>query len=198
MPLLFTTKLRRKLLAYSFAHPKESYYVRQLSGLIDEDAGNLSRELRKLEQEGLYNSFSKGKERFYSLNKDYPLFRELKKIVSKTEGIEGRLKKAVFQYKEIALAFIYGSYAKNAENINSDIDLFIIGDISSKDLQEAISDIENKAKREISSTVYSKKEFKEKYKSKNHFVLSVIKGPKIFLKGNDDGIRELVSGRTPN
>ncbi len=81
MSVLLGTKLRKKLLAHSFNNPDESYYVRELSGLIKEDPGNLSRELRKLEEEGLYNSITKGKVKFYSLNKAYPLFKEMKKIV---------------------------------------------------------------------------------------------------------------------
>ncbi len=48
MTVLFNTKLRKKLLAYSFVHVDDSYYVRELGILIDEDPGNLSRELKKL------------------------------------------------------------------------------------------------------------------------------------------------------
>jgi hypothetical protein len=42
--LLLALKLRRKLLAYSFTHPDETYYVRELSHPINEDPGNLSKE----------------------------------------------------------------------------------------------------------------------------------------------------------
>ncbi|MGD0627198.1 MAG: winged helix-turn-helix domain-containing protein [Thermodesulfobacteriota bacterium] len=87
MSVFLGTKLRKKLLAHSFNNPDESYYVRELSGLIKEDPGNLSRELRKLEEEGLYNSITRGNVKFYSLNKSYPLFREVKKIVlNSTDG----------------------------------------------------------------------------------------------------------------
>ena len=77
--LFLKTRLRKRLLAYTFTHPDEDFYVRELAGLIGEDAGNLSRELRRLEADGLYKSITRGKEKFYSLNKDYPLFQELKK-----------------------------------------------------------------------------------------------------------------------
>jgi len=80
MSILLGTKLRKNLLVFSFSRPEESYYVRELSGLIREDPGNLSRELRKLEEEGIYSSTIRGNVKFYSLNRDYPLFRELKKI----------------------------------------------------------------------------------------------------------------------
>jgi DNA-binding transcriptional ArsR family regulator len=82
MSVILNTKLRRKLLIFSFTHPNENYYVRELSSLIDEDPGNLSRELRKLEEEGLFASFTRGRAKFYSLNKEYPLFKEIKKIVT--------------------------------------------------------------------------------------------------------------------
>ena len=93
MSVILNTKLRRKLLTYFFTHPDEDYYVRELSGLIDEDPGNLSRELRRLEEEGLFTSFVRGRARFYSLNKQYPVFKEIKKIIFKTEEVGGSLKK---------------------------------------------------------------------------------------------------------
>ena len=74
MSVILNTRLRRRLLTYSFTHPDENYYVRELSSLIDEDPGNLSRELRKLEEEGLFASFTRGRAKFYSLNKQYPLY----------------------------------------------------------------------------------------------------------------------------
>jgi predicted transcriptional regulator with HTH domain len=58
--LLLSSKLRRKLLTYSFTHPDGKYYVRELSHLINEDPGNLSRELKRLEGEGVYTSMIKG------------------------------------------------------------------------------------------------------------------------------------------
>jgi predicted transcriptional regulator with HTH domain len=81
MSILLGTKLRKNLLVFSFKHPDESFYVRELSGLIRQDPGNLSRELRKLEEEGIYSSTTRGNVKFYSLNKSYPLFQEVKKIV---------------------------------------------------------------------------------------------------------------------
>jgi predicted nucleotidyltransferase len=90
------------------------------------------------------------------------------------------------------MAFIYRSYAKDIEHAESDIDIFVIENISSKELQGVISDIESKTKREINPTIYSIEELREKYKSKNNFIAGVLKGPKIFLKGDEHGLRKLV------
>lgn len=184
MSLLLTTKLRKKLLAYSFTHPDENYYVRELATLIDEDVGNLSRELRKLEEEGLYRSFSKGRVKFYYLNKTYPLFKELKKIIFKTEGVEGSLRDLVSKHKGIASAFIYGSYAKNKEKRTSDIDLVLVGKFPRDEFTQQVRNLELKLNREINFSYYSKEEFNKERKKEGGFLNLIIKDKIIILKGN--------------
>jgi len=149
MSVLLNTKLRRKLLTYSFTHPDEQYYLRELSSLIDEDPGNLSRELKRLEYEGLYTSVTKGRVKFFTLNKRYPLFGELKRIISKTEGVEGSLKDVVSSFEGISLAFIYGSYAKNKEKRTSDVDLVIVGKSPPDKMTRELRQLESKLNREV-------------------------------------------------
>ncbi len=183
MGVLLNTKLRRKLLTYSFTHPDENYYVRELSSLIDEDPGNLSRELRKLEDEGLYISMTKGRVKFFSLNKRYPLFRELKKIIFKTEGVEGSLKEAVSRFAGISLAFIYGSYAKDEEKKASDIDLVVVGEFPQNKFTHDIRGLESKLNREINFTSYTREEFEKEEKKDGGFLNLVLKGKILILKG---------------
>jgi len=184
MPILFGTNLRKKILAYSFTHPDEEYYVRELAAIIDEDAGNLSRELRKLEEEGLYKSFSKGGLKFYSLNKKYPLFEEIKKIIFKTEGVEGALKNLISRYNKLILfAFIYGSYAKNKEKKTSDIDLAVIGRFPLNNFTQDIRKLESRLNREINFTHYSKEEFNKERQKKGSFLDTILKDKIIILEG---------------
>lgn len=183
MSVLLNTRLRKKLLAYSFTHSDENYYVRELSIFIDEDPGNLSRELRKLEEEGLYTSFVKGNVKFYSLNKRYPLFKELKAIIFKTEGVEGSLKEAVLKHKGIVLAFIYGSYAKSKEKKTSDIDLVVVGRFTRDRFTKDIRNLEERLNREINFTVYTEDEFERERRKEGGFLNLVIKDKFIILKG---------------
>lgn len=183
MSVLLSTRLRRKLLTYSFTHSDENYYVRELSSLIDEDPGNLSRELKRLETEGLYTSFSRGNVKFYSLNKKYPLFKELKNIIFKTGGVEGSIKEIVIKYKGIVLAFIYGSYAKDKEKKTSDIDLVAVGEFNRDRFTDDIRNLETKLNREINFTVYTKDEFEKERKKDGGFLHLVLKEKFIILKG---------------
>lgn len=183
MTVLMNTKLRRKLLAYSFTHADDQYYVRELSGLIDEDPGNLSRELKRLEDEGLYTSVTRGSVKLYSLNKKYPLFKELKQIIFKTEGVEGSLNQIVREYKGISLAFIYGSYAKNMEKKTSDIDLVVVGEVPNGEFTRDIRDLEARLNREINYTVYERGEFEKERKKQGGFLQLVLADKIIMLKG---------------
>jgi len=183
MTILLNTKLRRKLLTYSFTHPDEQYYVRELASLIDDDPGNLSRELRKIEEEGIFISSKKGNVKFYSLNRHHPLFNELKAIIFKTEGVEGSIRNLVSGYKGISLAFIHGSYAKNKEKSSSDIDLIVVGTFSVNKFTSEVRKLESKLNREINFTHYDIKEFTKKRKKKDDFLDIVLKDKMIILKG---------------
>lgn len=174
-------------MGYAFTHTDEDYHVRGLATLIDVDPGNLSRELKKFENEGLFNSTTRGKAKFYSLNKDYPLYDGLKDIIFKTEGVEGSLKDLMIQFKKISCAFIYGSYAKGAEKQSSDVDLFLIGTFSEIKLIKKLRKLESQLNREINFTSYSKKEFDKEKENKGGFLNLLLSEKIIVLKGSIDG-----------
>lgn len=192
---LLGSRIRINILKLLIFNPKKEYYIREIERLIKGPFDPVRRELIHLESIGLLKSRISGRQKYYCVNMKHILFPEFKSMILKTVGIGDTIKNSVKDRNDIIMAFIYGSYAKNAENAESDIDLFVVGEISSKDLQEIVSDIESQTKREINPTVYPVKELKEKHRAQNHFILSVFKEPKIFLKGAEDGLRKLVRGR---
>ena len=56
MDYLFGSDTRAKLLGWLFTHQEEAFYVRQLSAILKDDPGNISRELSRLERLGILNS----------------------------------------------------------------------------------------------------------------------------------------------
>jgi predicted nucleotidyltransferase len=161
--------------------------VREIASLIAEDPGNLSRELRSMEKEGIFISRLKGRIKLYSLNKAYPLFGELKSIVFKTEGAEGKLKRLVLAYKDIDVAFIYGSFAKNSEKETSDIDLAVVGKFDRNKFTNELRSLESRLGREINFTSYTREEFDKKRREEGGFLSIVLAGKIILLKGGING-----------
>jgi predicted nucleotidyltransferase len=183
MHVLVRTKLRKRLLAYAFTHQDEHYYVRELALLIHEDPGNLSRELRGLQAEGLYTSVTRGRNKVYSLNKSYPLFAEMKSIVFKTIGVEGSLRELVNKYEGIETAFIYGSFAKNKEQASSDIDIVVVGEFDRDTFTAEVRALEAGLGREINFNCYQRNEFDRDRKIAGGFLNLVLKERKVVLKG---------------
>ena len=180
------TRLRRNLLAFTFSHAGENFYVRELAGLIEEDAGNLSRELRKLEKEGLFTSRVRGNSKFYVLNPQYSLFDELKRIVFKTTGVAGSLKGIIDAYPGINRAFIYGSYAREQESAASDIDLVVVGQFPRDKFTRQIRGLEARLQRDINFTSYTEEEFMKEKKKAGGFLNTVLKQRLFVLKGRLD------------
>jgi predicted nucleotidyltransferase len=186
-PEIGKSKLRQKLLSYFFANSQANLYVREASSILKEDPGNLSKELVRLEKAGIFVSNTRGKQKYFSLNKNYLLFKELKSVVSKTVGAEASLREIVNADSGIKTAFIYGSFAQNKETSSSDIDLLVTGKPDEAKLMEKIDALEKKLGREINFTVYSEKDFTNSIKRKSSFILNLIKRDKILLKGNLSG-----------
>ncbi len=180
------SKLREDLLALYFTNPDNKYYLRELERILNYSVGNIRRELIKLESTGLFLSENKGNQVYYYLNQSYPIFNELKNIIFKTSGVAKLFYDVLTNFKDIAHAFIYGSFAKGEERGDSDIDLLIIGKINEDKLIDELNKLERKLQREINYTLYSKDEFEKKREKGNYFISDIIQGKKITLIGNEN------------
>ncbi|MFH0940503.1 MAG: nucleotidyltransferase domain-containing protein [Candidatus Omnitrophota bacterium] len=140
-----------------------------------------------MENEGIFSSRTRGNQRYFMLNKKYPLYREMRSVIFKTIGIEGRLREIMDSVEGIEFAAIYGSFASGHENSKSDVDILIIGDPDRDDLMERIEKIEKEIAREINYNVYSQDDFFKRVKKKDSFFINVLKRPKIILKGRLKG-----------
>ncbi|OGQ48484.1 MAG: hypothetical protein A3H42_01070 [Deltaproteobacteria bacterium RIFCSPLOWO2_02_FULL_46_8] len=174
-----SSKISKKLLGYFFLHEDESLYFNEIVRRLDEDKRNLAKKIREFEAVGLLSVESKGNLKIYSVNKKFPLYKEYKKIVLKTAGIENELKNALSKVKGIRRAFIFGSYAKDTMDNLSDVDVMVIGEHNTIELHGALSRVQKTMDREINVTSMSQKEFHDK--QKDPFISKVVQGKKIVL-----------------
>lgn len=183
---LIASKTRRLLLNTFFSNPGVEYYTRQLASILGISVGNIHREIKKLLSAGILNVRNVGNIKLFSLNKQNPIYEEIKNIIYKTEGVVKLVKDAVADVGGVKAAFIYGSFAKGDERPDSDIDVFLIGDdVDENELVANISALEKKLFKEINYTRYTESEYKKEKKKKNSFILETIKGKKIFIKGGE-------------
>jgi DNA-binding transcriptional ArsR family regulator len=85
LDIFITSRVRRKIIVIYAKYPDFKTHVRGLAKLIKEDAGNIQRELKRLEKVGFLHSERQGNTKVYSTNKQFPIFRELQSIVLKSQ-----------------------------------------------------------------------------------------------------------------
>jgi len=169
------SELTKKLLNYFFINPQESLYVNELSRKFDFDKRNLIKKIKELEKEGILRSQRRGNLKLYSINKSYPLYEEYRKIILKTVGFEDKIKKIVEEIDGIKKAYIYGSYVNNKMDVHSDIDLLVIGDHDIVLLQRKLNKLQKEMDREINTVNMDEREFKKRIKSRDHFIVEILK-----------------------
>ena len=177
------SKARQRLLTYYFAKPSARLHLRDLAGRLDIDPANLSKELRRLEIEGLFRSEVSGRQKYFQLNREYPLFAELRSIISKTIGAPSLIAQSLKKMEGIEEAYLYGSFASNQQDAASDIDVLVVGAPPGAMLAEAMRKIERQLGREVSYTVLTREELNARRARKDTFLENVWHNKRVPLIG---------------
>ena len=187
---------RRKILALLLLRPDEQFHVREIARLIDIPAGSLHRELKSLAEGELLNRSRSGNQVYYQANTGCQIFPELAGLFRKTIGLADVVHDALLPLQEhVELAFIFGSIAQGKERIGSDIDLFIVGDVTFAEAVGALVETHQQLGREINPVIMTRSEFQNK-STIDPFVMRLIDEPKIFVRGAQNDFNQLIKDRT--
>lgn len=190
---LFSSETRIALLNRFLMHPGEEFYLRQLSGHFGLSPRLISLELQNLQSIGLLKKRISGNHHYYTINREHLLFNELQQIFMKTVGLKDVIKTYLTPFEmEISMAFIYGSLAKGNATAESDVDLMIVGNLSTRKLSGAMIKAGRELGRQVNFSVFSINEFKERHTAGDHFVSSIMNDAKKFIIGNTHELKRLV------
>jgi predicted nucleotidyltransferase len=144
-------------------------------------------ELKNLLSAGILKREISGNQHRYQLDPSCPINKELRAMITKTVGVATRIKSALDPLKsEIEKAFVYGSFATGEYGNESDVDLFVVTDLTGLKLAELLGPVQNEIGRSISVSQFTLDEYKSRLKRKDHFLKRVVQGPKIPVLGNAD------------
>jgi len=183
-------RARQRVLGLLFGHPDRSYYANEIIGWVGSGSGSVQRELARLEAAGLVTVTRIGRQKHYQANSGAPIFRELRGIVLKTSGLADVLRTALSPLQDdIQAAFVFGSVAEGTDAAHSDIDLMVISDsLTYGDLFAALEAASAELARSVNPTIYTPPEFSRRVRQGNPFLLNVLKGPRIWVKGGEDDL----------
>ena len=188
----FSSRTRARIIAAFALRPGERLYLREVSRLIKADVRAVKQELDRLERLGFLKSETSGNRRYIEVNQAFPIYPELKAIALKTIGLGETLRAALTSTSDIRLAFVYGSVAKGEETPGSDLDLFILGEVSGPLLHKALAKAKAALNREINTSRFTAKEALERLKKGDSFLMDIMSGPKIFIIGTDDELARIL------
>src|SRR5712664_4518326 len=177
------SKARQQLLAYYFTNPTARHHLRALAERLSIDPSNLSKELGRLERDGLFRSEVSGRQKYFQLNREYPLFDEVRSIVAKTIGAAPLIAQSLKKIEGLGEAYLYGSFARNQQDAASDIDVLVIGTPREEVLAETMRKLERRLGREINYTVLTRQEFESRRARKDAFLENVWHNKRVSLVG---------------
>ena len=187
---------RSKILSLLLLHPDQSYYVREISRLTRVPAGSLHRELRLLADAGILIRSASGNQVRYQARRECPIYEDLASLLRKTAGLADVLRRALSRLAPaIDVAFVFGSLARGKERAASDVDVAVIGESPFESVVEALSDAQERLRREVNPVVMTTAAFRSKYRRHDRFVSRIVREPKIFLIGSSNDLAELTLDR---
>jgi len=188
---LFGSKARVSLLTFFYLNPGKQFYVREIERKTNLTYISVSNELKNLQEFGLLKSKFNGNQKNFWIDEHFILYEDLQKLILKTEGVSKTITDNFSSLKNIEFLFIYGSFASGKADVQSDLDLFVVGDISYDDFIDITVKNEKTIGRLINFTIYKHEDLISRIKNQDSFIMNVLKEPKIMIIGTENEFKTL-------
>lgn len=178
MPLekLFGSKTRAKLLGLFFENPDKSYYVREITRVIEEQINSVRRELTNLNALGLVKIENYENKVYYSANMKHPFARPMTEIFSRKidSGQEVEVRRPT-----------WADYVRPVENLLSalvvtnrlpgqeGLDLLIIGDDYQRKLTRWAEVVEKRQGKPLNYAIMTREDYLYRKSVRDRFIADV-------------------------
>lgn len=174
---LFGSKTRAKLLKLFFENPDKSFYVREMTRVIDEQINSVRRELLNLESIGVIKNETFDNKVYYSANSKHPFCRPLAEIFSKKINAfnDQDIRETTWEeYSRPVKKYLKGLIVTNRLPGQDGIDLLIIGNDKTKKLTRWAEIVEKKQGKPINYVIMTPDDFTYRKNVRDRFILEVL------------------------
>ena len=179
---LFGSKTRVKLLHLFLNNPDKSFYVREITRLIDEQINSVRRELSNMLSVGIIVSDSADNKLYYSVNQQYEHFESFRQIFG-----DGGQKKAaptvvrdqpswqtdLSKLSGLRLALIAGILVRGSA---SPVDVLLVGAMPQAKVDAFMKKVEKAEGRDLNYTVMTYDDFYYRLSVRDKFVSEIVNG----------------------
>lgn len=116
------TKNHQKIMSFLGDYPEREFFGKEIAERLDISLGGTHNALKYLAKEKIVDAEQRGNMKFYRINDENPLVKQLKTtaVIEKLLPLINKIKKGC---EEIVL---FGSASRGEQTRNSDIDLFVL------------------------------------------------------------------------
>jgi hypothetical protein len=181
---LFGSKTRVKLLHLFLNHPGQSFYVREITRIIDEQINSVRRELSNMLEVGVITSDTADNKLYYQVNQRYEFYTALRAIFAgeaidatkpsladDTKAVSDQYLSAIAGLSSLRVAIIAGMLVKGS---TSSVDVLLVGSVPAAKAKAAMAIIEKLEGREINYTVMSNDDFYYRLSVRDKFISEIL------------------------
>ena len=174
---LFGSKTRAKLLKLFFENPEKSFYVREMTRVIDEQINSVRRELLNLEGIGIIKNETFDNKVYYSANSKHPFYRPMIDIFSKKiDTVRDKdIKETTWEgYCRPVKNYLKGLVVTNRLPGQDGVDLLIIGNDKTKKLTRWAEVVEKRQGKPLNYVIMSPDDFSYRKNVRDRFVMEIL------------------------
>lgn len=174
---LFGSKTRAKLLELFFSNPSTSYYVREITRVIEEQINSVRRELINLQNIGIIKSETYDNKIYYSANRRHAFCRPLTDMFSKKTSVNINHEPVPDVWEEYIRPirkYLSALLVTNRVPGEEGIDMLIIGDDSTKKLTSWAELVEKKQGKPMNYVIMTPEDFSYRKSVRDRFVLDIL------------------------
>jgi hypothetical protein len=190
---LFGSQTRAKLLNLFFNNNENCFYVREIARDLKENINSIRREMLNLEKmeiispvpfdklNGTAEEIAKDKQenkKYYQVNKNHPLFEELKNLVIKSKVLVDKehLEK-LKKMKGLHLLVLTGAFVGSAART----DILVVGSVDKIKIRNIINSMERNFEYPLRYSIMSQREFDYRNDMTDKFLFEIMEHKKIIV-----------------
>lgn len=178
---LFGSKTRVKLLHLFLNNPGKSFYVREITRLVDEQINSVRRELSNMLNVGIITNDNSDNKLYYSVNQRYEHYLPLKAIFGDQKAKEdatevGHASSTSWReiIKDLPGLRVVIAAGMLVPDSGSKVDLLLVGSVTSTKLKKVIKTIEKLEGRELNYSVVTYDEFYYRLSVRDKFITEIL------------------------
>lgn len=182
---IFVSEVRVKILKLLLLNPKGSYHVRAIVRAVGAEINAVRRELENLFNINLVTRRQSSNRIYYQVNTSHPFYSDLLSLVAKEKGVGAMVLKKQNQLGDMIFVALSLEFLRGRKSTALDVDIFFVGDINMKELEDAIHEQEKKSEKEINFSVMTIEEFRNRKRMNDQFVMRFLTQGRTMLIGDD-------------